>query len=273
MRRQAVSTAEQVSVDVRAVTDDEVREYKENGWTILRSLISPEAAADLLAVVKEKMGEHGDERMNTPSSARNLGAFAKWYDLDRESELFHALRYNRQLGRNAAMLMRRDMPIRSLTALTAVKLPKSAGVDYGKGETEWHQDHMATPARCTSLGFWLALDEITPDMGPMQFRNGSQREGLLSTPVLDWKLLEEYPLSEPLHLMPGDATAHSSLVVHGAGLNDSDRPRWGYIINTFPGDAPYVPYPTIHTAGIEDQLTPGKPLDHPRFPVIYSPAD
>ena len=129
---------------------------------------------------------------------------------------------------------------------------------------------MATPAKCTSLGFWLALDEITPEMGPMQFRNGSHQAGLLTPPMEEWDLLEDYPLSEPLHLMPGDATAHStsSSMVPGSMI---DRPRWGYIINTFPGNAPYVPYPTTHTEGIEDELTAGKPLDHPRFPVIYAP--
>jgi hypothetical protein len=266
-----MSTAEQVSIDVREVTEDEIRRFHDQGWVKLPQLISREAAAGLLAVVKEKMGENGDERMNTPSTARNLDAFAKWYRLDDESDLFHALRYNRQLGRNSALLMRRDMGIRSLTALTAVKLPRDAAVDHGKGTTTWHQDHMATPAKCTSIGFWLALDEITPEMGGMQFRNGSQREGLLTPPMESWDLLEEYELSEPVTYQPGDATAHSSLVVHGAGTNDSDRPRWGYIINTFPADAPYVPYPTQHTQGIEGDLTPGKPLDHPRFPLIYSP--
>lgn len=268
-----MSTAEHVSVDVRDVTDEEVRRYSEDGWALLPGLISQETAGRLLAILKDKMGENGDERMNTPANARNLNAFAKWYRLDDESELFHALRYNASLGRNSARLMRRDMPIRSLTALAAVKLPRSAGVDHGKGVTEWHQDHMATPARCTSLGFWIALDEVTPEMGPMQFRNGSQREGLLAPPMEAWDLLNEYSLSEPLHLMPGDATAHSSLVVHGAGVNASGHARWGYIINTFPADAPYVQYPTSHTQGIEDELTPGGPLDHPRFPVIYSPGD
>jgi ectoine hydroxylase-related dioxygenase (phytanoyl-CoA dioxygenase family) len=267
-----MSTVEQLSVDVREVTDEEIREFEENGWALLRGLISPETAADLLAVLKERMGQQGDERMNTPPTARNLEAFAKWYRLDDDSPLFSALRHNRQLGRNSALLMRRDMPIRTLTNLAAVKLPKDAGVNYGKAETSWHQDQMATPAKCMSLAFWLALDEITPDMGPMQFRNGSHKAGLLYPPMEGWDLLEEYPLSEPPHLMPGDATAHSSMVVHGAGLNNSNRPRWGYIVNTFPADAPYMPYPTQHTEGIEDQLVAGKPLDHPRFPVIYDPA-
>ena len=73
--------------------------------------------------------------------------------------------------------MRRDMPIRSLTALTAVKLPRTASVDYGKGETARHQDHMAVPAKCTSLEFLIALDEITPEMAAMRFHNGSHRAG------------------------------------------------------------------------------------------------
>jgi phytanoyl-CoA dioxygenase PhyH len=266
-----MSTVEHVPVAVREVTEAEIAAYHENGWTMVRGLIGRDDAAALLGELKARMGENA-ERMNTPSDARNLDAFAKWYRLDDESGLFHGLRYNEQLGRNTARLMRRDMPIRSLTALAAVKRPAGSALDAGKGRTTWHQDHMATPARCTSMGWWIALDEVTPEMGPMQFRNGSQREGLLAPPMEAWELLDEYELSEPLHYMPGDATAHSSLVVHGAGLNGADRPRWGYIINTFPADAPYVPYPTNHTKGIEDELTAGKPLDHPRFPLIYSPA-
>jgi ectoine hydroxylase-related dioxygenase (phytanoyl-CoA dioxygenase family) len=166
--------------------------------------------------------------------------------------------------------MGRDMPVRSLTSLAAVKLPHASASDYGRGVTDWHQDHGATPAIATANAFWIALDEVTPEMGPMVFHNGSQRLGILAPPIDGWRdLLADFPLSEPPHLQPGDATAHSSLVVHGAGLNESDRPRWGYIVNTFPGDAPYLPYPTRYTSGIEDELTPGKPLDHPRFPLIY----
>src|ERR1700753_2149937 len=102
-----MSTAEHVSVDVREVTDAEVREYHENGWALLRGLISPETAGDLLAILKEKMGDDGAERMNTPSNARNLEAFAKWYRLDDESPLFPAPRNNPTLGRNNRLPLRR----------------------------------------------------------------------------------------------------------------------------------------------------------------------
>jgi ectoine hydroxylase-related dioxygenase (phytanoyl-CoA dioxygenase family) len=267
-----MATAEQVDVDVRALTDAEIADYKENGWTTIRGFISPETARALLDDLKAVMGEQGDTGTNIREGDRNRTAFAKWYSMDEESRLFRGLRLNRQLGRNSALLMGRDMPVRSLTNLAAVKLPHDASAKDGKGLTDWHQDQGSTPVKATTMAFWIALDEITPEMGSMVFHNGSHRAGILAPPIEDWgELLEDYPLSEPLHLQPGDATAHSSLVVHGAGLNMGDRPRWGYIINTFPGNAPYIPYPTRHTAGIEDALTPGKPLDHPRFPLIYTP--
>ena len=96
-----MSTAEHVSVDVREVTADEIREYEQNGWAILRRPVTPETAADLLAVVRGPDGRARRRADETPATARNLEAFAKWYNLDEESELFHALRHNRQLGRIA----------------------------------------------------------------------------------------------------------------------------------------------------------------------------
>src|SRR3954447_21985519 len=111
-----MATAQQVSVDVREVTPEEVAAYAEQGWALLPNLISPELAAELLAQAKAKMGEGGDERTNTPPDDRNLQAFAKWYRLEDESDLYRAVRNHRQIGRNAALLMRRDMPIRSLTS-------------------------------------------------------------------------------------------------------------------------------------------------------------
>ena len=79
-----MSTAEQVRVDVREVTSEEVGEYTQNGWAgLLPRLISPETAADLLAIVKEKIGERDERDEHAGPIARNLMAFAKWYRLER----------------------------------------------------------------------------------------------------------------------------------------------------------------------------------------------
>lgn len=109
-------------------------------------------------------------------------------------------------------------------------------------------------------------------MGSVQFYDGSHRFGWLTEPVEQHPWVEECHLTDDLHLQPGDATAHLALTVHGAHENFTDRTRWGWIVNMFPGDAPYLDYTSRHTEGIEGELAVGKPLDHPAFPLIYTPA-
>lgn len=94
------------------------------------------------------------------------------------------------------------------------------------------------------MNFWVALDEVTPEMGSMRFVSGAHREGPLGRPAPDesrhrWeprdtleeypKLLELYELSPPLHYQQGDATVHDGWMIHSAPPNESDRERWCYI--------------------------------------------
>src|SRR5262249_11396262 len=84
--------------------------------------------------------------------------------------------------------------------------------------TQYHQDSGVEGVdRVRRLSFWVALDEVTPDMGAMRFVTGSHREGPLGWPqrdesgetadVLDTypKLLDLLELSPPFHYQPGDA--------------------------------------------------------------------
>lgn len=89
--------------------------------------------------------------------------------------------------------------------------------------------------------FWIALDEVTPEMGAMRFLDGSHREGILGVPFSDeaglaWgelpdlldrfpKLTDLYELSPALHYQPGDANVHHPQMVHGAPPNTTDRRR------------------------------------------------
>lgn len=275
-----MATTEQIAVDVREVTDKEIAAFDENGWARLPRLISPELAGELLRLAKERMGEQGDSHDPGGSiNRRGTSFFESYFLIDQDFELFRALRTNSQLGRNAALLFGRDMGIRSFTNLLAVKLPRDLKTDaIGKGVTDWHQDFGFIPVSGNALGFWIALDEITPEMGPMQFYSGSHKQGLIIPPGRagkvrpeDWPRLRNSPLSEKDHWQPGDATVHSALCVHGTEANTSDRARWGYIVTCFPADAPYVPYPSPYTDDIADELTPGEPLDHAKFPLLYSP--
>ncbi len=217
------------------------------------------------------MGETA-EREDIPEKntmGRKLEQFRTYYKIDEEDDHFRALRVHPQMGRNAARLYGRDMAIRSNLTLVAPKLPnKLAGKLSGTGVTDWHQDGNV-PATCNSIGFWLALDVATPEMGTMRFYEGSQKLGQLTPPVIEWPAVHELPLSPPLSLEPGDATAHAQLMVHGAPENTSDRTRWGFIFSYFPAHAPYNGAAMRAAQGLELEL--GKPLDHPAFPLVYSP--
>jgi hypothetical protein len=265
-----VSPETQTLVDVRPITDAEVDFFVENGWVKLPELIDRGVALDLLSRVQARMGVLGDTEVSSDKRKGHPGiSFRNYYLIDQEDELFRAVRFHPQLGRNAARLYGRDMPIRSMTTNVAAKLPAALKTE-GAGPTKWHQDQCNVPVRATGLSYWLALGEVTPEMGSVQFYSGSQRLGWLTPPVEEHPRVQACTLMNDLHLKPGDATAHSALVVHGAHENYTDHTRWGWIINTFPGDAPYLDFTNRHTTDLD--LEPDQPLDHPSFPLIYAPA-
>lgn len=265
-----MSTDECVGVDVRAVTDEEVEAFAQNHWVKLPGLIGPEVAAQLLETAKQLMGAEGVDVEPRPGVDFDTAWWKDFHDPGRESELFRSLTLSREMGRNSARLLGRDCPVRFMSDQLAVKPAKTKSGEQGK--TDFHQDQ-PMPFDQNRVGFWIALDEVLPEQGSLRYYEGAHKLGLLGHLPLDaekqWPRLAQCPLSEPLHLLPGDATAHSSMAVHGAPANLTDRTRWGFISVYFPGDAEYtnVPYPSTDGLG----LVPGEPLDHPNFPIVYAP--
>jgi hypothetical protein len=262
---------------IRQVSDAEVDHIAEHGWVFLPGLIEPEVAARLLAKGKAFVGPDFTGRAKADGQAGYSNVenprFANYYRPAFEDDLCASISQSSELGRNAALLLGRDMPIRYHSDLIAVKLPKDMKSSAaGSQVTEWHQD--VKLVRSTCISFWIALTENTPEMGTMRYYDGSHRLGELYPPVEEWPRVRELPLSEPLHYQPGDATAHVTWAVHGAPQNLSDNPRWAYIAAYLPSDAPFLGIPSIYTdeyvaAG---EIQAGKPLHHPKFPVVYDPA-
>ena len=113
------------------------------------------------------------------------------------------------------------------------------------------------------LQFWLALQEVTPEMGPMRFVNKSHREGPLGSVfngdaddlaggVAGYRakgdLLDQYPLlpevlgvskPEETHYMPGDVTVHHGYCAHGSINNTTERDRLSYLFSYAPADGRY----------------------------------
>ncbi len=263
--------AEDAVTQIRSVTDEEIDHFFEHGWVTLRGLFTPELAGELLSIAQSWMGDDGDASVLRDGKDIDSSWFKDYHDPSRENEIFRAVATAPQMGQNSARLLGRDAAMLFLTDLLAVKLPSASG----RGEaTDYHQDYNLLPFDVTSTNLWVALDEVTPAQGSLQFYSGSQRLGKLGRPcdyAAKWPRVKEHTtLSEPAHLMPGDATIHGSLTIHGSGGNNGDRPRWAYILSYLPADARFTNLPYRHTEGLG--FKPFQTIEHAKFPRVYDPA-
>jgi hypothetical protein len=277
--------------DVRAVTDGEVRSFDEQGWVLLPGLVAPERCREMLERGMPRFDGlmSGDERSFPTQQARlehmrAATASGEGTVVDNEKWLewrgpvrsaadpaFSRVALAPAMGRAAQRLLGRDRPVRILHDLFACKLPDRISTPTG-----WHQDAPNFPLDRNVLTVWIALDEITPEQGPVRFRSGSHRRGLLgrNPPERDRDLLDEYPELERLpvspahHMQPGDCTVHHGLTLHGAGANETSRPRWSYFVSYFPGDARYSGAPNHDFDGFD--LRVGQPVEHPSFALVPS---
>ena len=267
---------------VRDVSDGEVATFGENGWVYLPGYMNTSVAGEMLAFLKDTLGEDGrgepDATVFTNSHLRVETFFRDWRFIARDEKVepFASLCTRSKNGKNVGRFMARQVGVKLDCESMLLKLPQ--GDQMANTQTDWHQDWPnVSHDRVGYMTIWTALEDIPAERGSMRFLTGSHREGPLGRTLrgnVDLitqypHLLDRYEISPPLDLKAGDATAHSGLVVHSAPANSTDRPRWAYSIGYFPADARYTGEPFSNTDGIG--LTIGEPLEHPRFPVVYSP--
>ena len=230
-------TEREIRSALREVTDEEVACYQKYGWVMMRRLVAPKFAAELLRVGQEWSERSGKETGPRSGLAREEG-----------TEPFRSFMFSERMSQNAMRLVHRkrlkgvDVPLRYRTDLLLQKLPGAAGSTYHQDSSEHGSD------RVGELQFWLALAEVTPEMGAMRFVSRSHREGPLGSVFNDDRgdLLEQFPnltsvleLSPPLHYQPGDCTVHHGYTVHGGPANSTDKPRWSYLFSYTPADTRY----------------------------------
>jgi ectoine hydroxylase-related dioxygenase (phytanoyl-CoA dioxygenase family) len=124
------------------------------------------------------------------------------------------------------------------------------------------------------MTFWIPLEAYGPEAGTMSFISGSHRMGVLGDyqtygggDALDvYPELRDLPVVGPMHYAVGDVTVHSEMVVHGAGANTTDKPRWAYTIFAKPADIRWTgaPCPSMDSTG----MAPFGPFPDDRYPII-----
>ncbi|MCC8957520.1 phytanoyl-CoA dioxygenase family protein [Bradyrhizobium sp. Pear77] len=261
------------------MTDEEVAHFAEHGWVMLRGLLDAQLARDLLDRAKAMTNLEADQSSGVLSGVRNA--------IFEADPLFARLALSASLGKMAAQLLGERVAMRRLEHKLMVKPAEDAR--KRTRPTMPHQDHLR-PFRSNAAQFWIALDEVTPEMGSMWFLGGSQKFGLLGGGLLGrtnelvgpdefasleavfdrFPRLRQCELSEPQRYAPGDVTVHHGLTLHGASANTTDRTRWAYRVVFFPADAIYTGEPNYrYTDGLG--LSAGQQFDHPNFPVVWTP--
>jgi hypothetical protein len=273
-----------ISSDIRTVSAEEVAHLRDHGWVKLDQLISPELTRTLLERAKGRLGPHGVDHVRRPGIDLDTPHWADYHDIVQEDESFSWLGLNPQMGVNAQRLIRRNRGMLMWSNLLAVKIGAKQGASANE-PTCFHQDGPDLPFdRESWVRFWIALDHLTVDMGPVRFIDSSHRLGSLGCSYLEYHgqpedaLFDEYPalkemsVSQPLEFHPGDATAHSMYTVHGSLGNDTDRPRWALVLTYFADDTIYTGNAICAPSNLlkikKAGMTPGDRFDETLYPRV-----
>lgn len=271
----AQSKAQANKLPCRAVTQEEIDHYQEFGWVKLKGFIEPETIAALLAKAKGLMGEDGDSNPNYGISIPYFNAQgASGYQDPEVRPMLEGV------GRAAKSLMNRKASygVRLFSDFFAPKLPAAKKTrNMGNGPTSYHQDFITFSVdRSGGMTFWIPLEAYGADAGTMSFYEKSHRFGVLGNYTnYDGKAINEvYPelnelrVTEPVEYEVGDVTAHNHLMVHGAGMNTLDRPRWAYLVLPQPADAVWTGAPPEAFDPTAHNMTPYGKFPDDGFPII-----
>ena len=266
-----MDTATQGAVDAQ-----QIAEYKENGWTVVRNVIPRETALALRESALRTAAENRPPELEfdpTKNNYLNDPRFQSQHRLYPSAEdvdsLFASVVYSKDLAAIARALLDCD-EVRHLRSIIMEKAP----VTDGGQETSWHQDFPFLPTdRSRALSIWIALMDLPAEMGTLRFVNGSHKLGSLgrdahmrpSADRLDKYVLPEL-ISPPFNLQAGDATIHADLTIHGAGPNLGNESRWAVSIGYMDSDSLYTGAPNRLTDGLGLQIN--MPFDHPKFAVV-----
>lgn len=263
------------STGIRSVTDEEIAHYREKGWVKLERLFSPEVVEGLLDRAQAKMGSHAPLTVSRQSSdelePNEYNWYARWDGCSHEDPWIRGVGQSKALATAASLLM--GDQVRFYFDHFFVKVPAAATGT----ETPWHQDLPHHPLdRQGVLTIWVPLVDCPPEKGSLRFLSGSHRAGLLGrylnrrdeVQLIDehpW-ILDEYEMSPPLHMRPGDATVHNLAITHYAPPNTTETSRWVYSTQWLPHRTRYTGAPNHRTEGLGLRID--QPFEHPRFPLI-----
>lgn len=259
-----------------ALSDAQLVEFEERGCLTGLDLLDPGQVEDLrgrLAAIGERLEELEPELYEVEASWRErpdevvLHFLGAW----RVDTLFHDLIWHAGVTTRCAQVL--DTPrLRFWHDQVFWKPPHHPGV------VPWHQDYSywtrtGPPAHVT---MFVALDDMGPENGGLEYVPGSHRWGLLPPQGFDQDLdaLHEALTDEqraafrpePVVLRAGQAAMHHSHLVHGSRANSTDRPRRAAVLN-YMADGTLAQDDAPLLRGVPP-IAKGSPVEGDFFPLV-----
>ena len=243
-------------------------QYQRDGFVALPPVLPPQDIDTLTAALQTWS-------LQAPPATNDYGILQ--FNLWQHVPQFQALILDGMLGALAAAVLGVDA-VRLFQDNLIWKPPGTTG------EVQWHQDYAYWPLSAPEgLTMWLALDDVTDEMGCLRYVPGSHRLGekqptnfispgspswRQDLPPLDWSAQEDNAVITPLQR--GHILVHHPLSWHMSPGNTTRRHRraWSltFITDAVRWDPDHAPHPFNHFQA----PTPGTPLHgalFPRFPV------
>lgn len=153
--------------------------------------------------------------------------------------------------------------------------------ERGGKTVTWHQDwaYWQMVAECETVTCWIALCDVTVDMGPMVYLAGSHKRGLQPLPEGISGEEESRPENMDgeevaLTIKAGQVGFHHGLLLHGSGKNLSEIPRVGLVSHTISTACTYKPgQHHFNEDKMKKQPTvpkPGERFSGPQFPMMWT---
>jgi ectoine hydroxylase-related dioxygenase (phytanoyl-CoA dioxygenase family) len=248
------------------LTAEQVAQLHETGWVHLPGLLIQEVVEQIRAHLAETPELSRPAGFPGADSFETKTALTRREGLCWQDPFMRRIATSRRIASAVVGLMKRE------TALLAADMSFNKAAEGG--DTKLHQDYPYYPwDRAGGLTVWIALVDMTEDMGPIQYLEGSHREGPLGFADPSVDILDANPQlrDRKIGLVPsmaaGDANVHLDLLVHGSAPNTTERDREAWAVRYMRADTVYngVSHPHYDQFG----LTAGTRFaDSGQFPLV-----
>ena len=256
------------------ISGEEKNFFDENGFVFLKNVLSSEETAAYREIIDKVVKDRTkDDKRTLAERTPYEREFLQCAHLWGQYPDVKTLTLSPRLGSLAAQLLGADH-VRLWHDQALYKVP-------GGDATQPHLDLSYWPMLDRKAGtIWIALEEVTVEMGAMHFIPGSHNAGIDGfdhriEDALEGRssLLEK--VSEKLkadpvsyNLKPGDATFHHGLTIHFTGKNSTDKIRKGMTVIYFADGVRFNAESPASGHHCAEGSRHGEPIATPKNPII-----